>query len=201
MEHSCECRYKDTDKMQYALFEAIKDRFILISAEEFAVYDKYLKAALERDKDIVINLEQSDEEPLQLVYGAMILNKGVVYEEAAKVAEELTGYALFDVEEDRVNVSGYEGIQLFPEDAESDTFIPFAAVMKTIHRLKGMPCSITMFPSMAGRTVWAALANRPFVLACRDSDLIEGLTADNWKAFIDKNSLMEAYRVADLVLD
>lgn len=199
--HSHKCRYKDTDKLQYALIELTEDKLFLIAAEEVEVFDTYLEHAKNQDKDVVMDLDQSDEEPLQIVYGGMLLNTHTTAEKAYEIAEQLAGFALFDLEEERVNVSGYKEICFYPEHAETDNYIPFAALMQTTHRFENRTNSITMFPSMKGSMVWEAMVNRPFVLACREGMLIEGIKKENWKSFIIKEKLLAAYVTADLVTD
>lgn len=200
--HSHKCRYSENDKMQYALMQITQDHRILISAYELCYFDKYLAYAKEKDKGVKIDYSQPDNEPLQIVYGGMMFDKdSVSFQKVKDISDKLAGFAIYDLEEDKVNVSGYEEIIYFPEYAVSETYIPFAALMQTTHRLQNMNYSITMFASASGKAVWEAMVNRPFLLACRESILLERLRKENWKQFIDKKRMMEAYQIADLVTD
>ena len=201
MKDSHICRYRDTDKLQYVLMEIMEGKEMLIAAEEFPLFDRYLDYANNEDKEVVIDFNQPDREPYKLVYGGMLLNVGVTYEKALEISSRLAGYALYDLEETRVNVSGYEAIEFYPEDALSENYIPFVALMKTCHKLQDMSRSITMFPAMEEYRVWEAMVNRPFVLACREAVLVEGVSVDNWKRHIDRGKLMEVYQKADLIRD
>lgn len=100
----------------------------------------------------------------------------------------------------KVNISGYNDIQLFPELAydPDGSYIPFAALMKTKYQLQDMEYSITMFPLNAAMTVFESMMNRPFLLACRESRAVEGITEENWKEYLDMKLLENAYLEADL---
>lgn len=199
--HSKSCRYRDNDKMQYAYLK-IEEKFILILAYEFELFDSYLEKAIEDDKNIKINYEQSDNEPYQIVYGAMMFDEiHHTYSDIVALAKRMEGYAFLDLELEKVNVSGYQEILFFPEEALAEEFIPFVALMQTPHHLQRMKYSITMFPALENHLIWESMVNRPFLLACRESIMMEGLSEDNWTKYIEKNKLMQAYKIADLVVE
>lgn len=74
----------------------------------------------------------------------MMYNEGVTLEKVFGLAKEMRGYAFMDLEEDRVNISGYQDIVFYPEDAIADNYIPFAALMQMPHRLENMGYSIML---------------------------------------------------------
>lgn len=202
-QHSESCRYKDDDKLAYAYLEIIKGKMILISANEVALFDEYLKYAKADDKDIVIDHEQSENEPFQIVYGGVMFDEEKIsIEKMMELAIEIKGYALYDLEENgKVNVSGYTDIVFYPEEARSKNFIPFAALMQTPHRLINTEEPTTIFPAFANyNSVWEMMVNRPFLLACKESYIVPECLEENWQEKIDKERLMVAYNVADLVI-
>jgi len=202
-EHSENCRYKDDDKLAYGYLAITDETMILIAASEIALFDEYLKYAKAEDKDIVINHEQPDHEPFQIMYGGIMFDdEKVSVEEVMDLATKLKGYSLYDLEaEGKVNVSGYTDIAFYPEDAISKNFIPFAAFIQTQHRLNNTESPTTLFPALANyRFVWEKMVNRPFLFACRESFLADDCTVENWKEKIDKDRLMAAYNIADLVI-
>lgn len=203
-EHDENCRYHGKDlRLLYACMEISEKKFITVSASEIGVYDEYLEASLKNDVEVIINLDEPDKEPFQIVYGGIFINK--LYENKKKFALEFVdkykNYALGELDSDKkVNISVYNDIQLFPELAyapEGD-YIPFAALMKTKHELKDMKYSVTMFPLNATMTVFESMLNRPFLLACRESRRIDGLMEENWKDNLDLELLKKAYVKADL---
>ena len=200
--HKDKCRYKDPDKLLYAFMEFGAHK-ILISAQELPLFEQYLAYAKHDDIELNIDYEQSDNLPYKIVYGGLLL--GYEYdnltEKLNNYINDLKGYALLDISEERVNVSGYDDIVLYKEDALTNTFIPFAALMQTPHNLANEAVSITLFPADQKYKVWEALVNRPFLLACRETVYHPQLTLENWKDFISKDDLMRAYKVADLVTD
>lgn len=200
--HTHNCRYKDDDKLQYALVEIADDTLILMAAEEVMLYSTYLGYALNSDKDISIDFDESDNEPLQIMYGGLMFDSSKrKFSEIEEYAQSIVGYALFDIEEKGVNVSGYEAIKLFYDERMSDNFIPFAALIRTKHQLQNCKRSITMFPATAKYKVFEAMVNRPFLLACRESIKIDEVTLENWEEYIDMCKLKDTYVIADLVTD
>lgn len=202
-QHSENCRYKDDDKIAYAYLEIMDGKMILISADEVALFDEYLKHAKADDKDIVIDHEQPEKEPFQIVYGGVMFDEGkITIEKMMEFARELKGYALYDLEENgKVNVSGYTDIVFYPEEAKGKNFIPFAALMQTPHRLINTEAPTTLFPAFANyNNVWECMVNRPFLLACKESFIATNCSEESWKEEIDKERLMAAYNVADLVI-
>lgn len=200
--HSENCRYNDNDKLMYARMQLNEKVFCLISAKELTVFDEYFAAATEKqDKTLIIDYDQSDNEPYQIVYGGMLYNDWCSYESAVETAEDIKGYALFDIEDEKkVNVSGYTDIVFFPEKAVSKFYIPFAALVQTTHRFENLQASITFFPAFANHFVWESMINRPFLLAARKGVLVEELDISNWKEYLDEEVLVDAYNQADLVL-
>lgn len=203
LQHSENCRYKDDDKLAYAYFAITDETRILIAASEIALFDEYLEYAKADDKNIIIDHEQPDHEPFQIMYGGIMFDEEKVsVEKVMELANELKGYSLYDLEaEGKVNVSGYTDIVFYPEDANSKNFIPFAAFIQTPHRLIDTEAPKTLFPAFANyRFVWEKMVNRPFLFACRESFLADDCTVENWKEKIDKDRLMAAYNIADLVI-
>ena len=192
--------HQRSDAMLYAFMELGIDRKILISAEENFLFDKYLELAKEQDYGVNIDLERSEHLPLKIVYGAMVLQDGVTFEEAKELAEEGKHCALIELLEDpkKIIASAYEDILFYPEFATKNFMIPFAALMSTCHEEEYLDTSITLF-LYYGRVVWEDMANRRFALACRkfkkDSD---DLNVNNWRKQIRFSELIEAYTVADL---
>ena len=60
-------------KMEYAHME-LNGKMFLISAEEFSLYDKYLRYARNKDREIKI-IEPEESNPLKIVYGMMLVNQ------------------------------------------------------------------------------------------------------------------------------
>lgn len=199
--HSEHCKYDDDDKLLYARME-LNGEFYLISAAEHSVFDKYLEKAEHKDKDVVLDMEQSDNEPYQLVYGAILINETYTKNEIVSFLDEMKDFAMADLEENKVNISGFSDIKIF--DNENDckmNMYPFAALMRTPHRLQNMNSSVTLFPLVANHYVWESMINRPFLLACRESKIMDNINIDNWTEFIDINDLMKFYAVADLLTE
>lgn len=202
-QHSENCRYKEEDKLAYAYMEITDEKRILIAAGEISLFDEFLEYAKADDKDIVIDHEQSDDEPFQIMYGGIMFDEERISADGImELAEQLKGYALYDLEEHgKVNVSGYTDIVLYPEEANSKNFIPFAAYIQTPHRLDDTKAPTTLFPALSNyNNVWEMMVNRPFLLACKETHMIPDCSEDNWKEHIDKKQLMKAYNVADLVI-
>ena len=182
-------------KMEYAHME-LNGKMFLISAEEFSLYDKYLRYARNKDREIKI-IEPEESNPLKIVYGMMLVNPIFDTTEAFKIADNVKNYSLFDISENNVNVSAYEDIFFcmdyskrcaccegyeFNCASTEKTAFPFAALMDTTHIFNGNKCAISIFPALANfDTIFEKMINRPFVLACIKSFQIEGLklTKDN----------------------
>lgn len=197
--HAESCCYVAGDNLLYALMNVTEDKQILISAYEVSLFDKYLDLAKEKDKDIHIDLDSCENIPYIIMYGGLMFHD-IKWEHVRNYAENLKGYALINLEDEPYNLvaSCYDDIIFFPDKAKRKNFIPFAALMKTKYNLKDYDFSITMFPCCRP-LVWEDIANRPFLLACRESKLLpENVSIDNWKEYISHNILMEKYSVADL---
>lgn len=198
-EHTDKCCYELSDNILYALMDVTESKKILISAFELDLFDKYLELAKNNDKDVYVDLDFCESQPYKIVYGGLMFHD-IEWEDVSKYAEQLKGYALVDLEDEPYNLvaSCYDDIIFFPDKAKSKNFIPFAALMRTKYDLKEFEYSITMFPC-CGSLIWEDLANRPFLLACRESILLpENVSINNWKEYISQNILMEKYSVADL---
>lgn len=198
--HSENCCYQDEDLLLYASMEISEDRRILVSAEEVSLFDKYLELAKSRDFRVRIDFEASERQPLKIVYGGLVLQDSVTFEEAKEFAEKGKNCALIEFLEDpeKIVASAYEDILFYPEFATKNFMIPFAALMSTYHEEEHLEASVTLFP-YCGRFVWEDMANRVFALACRKFEKVsDDLDVGNWRARIDFSKLEEAYRVADL---
>ena len=98
-EHSENCRYKDDDKLAYAYIEITDETKILIAASEIALFDEYLEYAKADDKNIIIDHEQPDNEPFQIMYGGIMFNEEKIsVEKVMELANDLKGYSLYDLE-------------------------------------------------------------------------------------------------------
>ena len=203
LEHNEKCRYDDKDAILYADLEVENGKRITLAASEISLFDEYYEVGKQDDEGVIIDLDEPDKEPFQIVYGGLFVNSlfGDDKEFALKFVEKFKGYALAEVDADKkVNISGYKDIQLFPEMSymPEGKYIPFAALMQTKYRLNNMEYSITMFPLNADLTVFENMVNRPFLLACRESRVIDGITKENWENFIDMTLLKQTYAKADL---
>jgi hypothetical protein len=178
------------------------DKRILISANECDLFYRYLEKAQNKDETVNIDYEESENLPYQIIYGGLMFD---IEKENLKDIVELTSkmknVAFLTLEEHKASVSAYADIVLYLSEALSENFIPFAALMKTPYRLENMDHSVTMFSALEGHYVWESMANRPFLLACRKSILVHGLSIENWKQHISFNEMIDAYKVADLFID
>ena len=196
--HNENCSYKDVNAMLYALMEVVEDRFILISAQEVTVFNDYLQAAKENDKDIFIDFETCDKEPYQLVYGALMYH-GTPKEEVIEYVNGNKECALINVDGDefgKIIASSYSDISMYEDRCKHGESIPFVALMQT-KCVEEEYVSVTMFPC-CDRNVWENLVNRTFLLACRRFVKVDGLSLENWKNYIDEDILNEAYRLAGI---
>lgn len=201
--HSECCRYHDDQAILYARMQIVKDpdpdKFLLISAHEIGVIDDYFEQAKLDDKDVTIDLETADNLSYQLVYGDFMISRNDDVDEIIKFAEAMKKHALIniDVEEfGKLTASVYDDICIYKGEGSYDKSIPFVALMKTVCKEQD-DVSTTMFPC-CDRAVFLNLVNRDFLLACRKFVQIDGLTLDNWKSFIDKDILKEAYDLATI---
>ena len=198
--HSNKCKYKDSDKLLYCCMVIEKDTKILISAYEYSLFETYLNLAHEKDKDIFVDMDTTDNYPFIIMYGGVMFCD-TKFDKLQEDFNKLKNCALIRLTEEKpynIIASSYEDIVFFPDEAESEGFIPFAALMRTDCKLHNSDYSETMFP-YTGRLVWEDLVNRNFLFACRESiDLPESVTTKNWKDYIDHDLLLEKYRVADL---
>lgn len=168
----------------------LNDHELLVSAREVQVFDYYLDAAKNDDKDLKIDMDAAEKEPFSLVYGGLMFHNHS-YEEIAGLVERLKDYAFLDLdrEKDDLSASCYQDILLYPELRKADQFIPF----------DDSDMSVTLFPLIGEGRVWEHMANKPFLLACRRKvELDEDVTVENWKDRIDIDELEAAYQVADL---
>jgi len=88
------------------------------------------------------------------------------------------------------------------ENKEDSVLITFVALMKTQHNIsKKATRSTTLFPYYTEEkfTVADNLLGRPFLLACRYTECLGGLTKDNWTEYISQKRLIEAFSMADKV--
>lgn len=196
--HNHNCRHGDEDKLLYALMQITDTHKRLISAHELCFFDDYLESAKKEDADINIDLESCDSEPYQLVYGALMYHD-VEYDTVVENIVKNKDRALINVDREpygQLVASAYSDIQLYKDEAVTENFIPFVALMQTKCE-EEEHISTTLFPYCAG-LVWENLVNREFLFACRKFVKIDNLTTDNWKEHIDMNILREAYSVADL---
>lgn len=200
--HSKSCRYNEEDLLLYAALKFKNGGSFIISANESALYDRYLDYAHNKDEAVTIDEESYEKQPLQLVYGGIMfpykeinINKIQSYLEKNKEV----GFIDLDSEKDgHVTASLFYDIKLFPDnEAATDGFVPFVALMKTHHTLHDEESSITMFP-YCGRLMWEDMVNRPFLFACRETASFDNLNRDNWKDYIDEDLLMRVFKVADL---
>lgn len=193
------CCYNENTAMLYAVMPIDAEHKILLSANEFCLFDRYLAFAKNNDKEIVVDMETADFVLPQIVYGSLMFYEKN-YEHVKEYVEELRGYAMIDLDREvgKLTASTYEDIILFPENSKMKNFIPFAALMKTTHKFEDINKSVTMFPYTGG-LVWEDMVNRNFLLACRKMEPVkEYINTTNWKNYIQFNEMMEAYAVADI---
>lgn len=198
-EHSQDCIYDEDDAMLYCKL-ILNDHELLVSAREVQVFDYYLDAAKNDDKDLKIDMDAAEKEPFSLVYGGLMFHNHS-YEEIAGLVERLKNYAFLDLDrqKDDLSASCYQDILLYPELSKEDQFIPFVALMQTTHPFDDSDMSVTLFPLIGEGRVWEHMANKPLLLACRRKvELDEDVTVENWKDRIDIDELEATYRVADL---
>jgi len=199
-EYECIC---DTDALQYACIELENNIDIIISAEEVEVFDQYVECAVDNDKAVVFNKPDFDNEPYKLVYGGLMPQCNNDKAFAMEAAKRLVGGYFIDLEEEQVNVSLLEDIKFFEMESSENSFLtPFVALMKTSHNVSRTALrSKTLFPFITGGNFCVAdnLLNRPFLLACRYTECLGGLTKENWTEYVSKKRLMEAYNVAGKV--
>ena len=178
----------------------LNDHELLVSAREVQVFDYYLNAAKNGDKDLNIDMDAAEKVPFSLVYGGLMFHKHS-YEEIADLVDQLKDYAFLDLDREKEDLSAscYQDILLYPELSKSDQFIPFAALMQTTHPFDEPDISVTLFPIKGEGCIWEHMASKPFLLACRKKvELDANVTVENWKDHIDIDQLEDAYHVADL---
>lgn len=198
-EHSEDCIYDEDDAMLYCKL-ILNDHELLVSAREVQVFDYYLDAAKNDDKDLKIDMDAAEKGPFSLVYGGLMFHNHS-YEEIEGLVERLKDYAFLDLDREKGDLSAscYQDILLYPELRKADQFIPFAALMQTTHPFDDPDISVTLFPLIGEGRIWEHMANKPFLLACRRKvELDEDVTVENWKDRIDIDELEAAYQVADL---
>lgn len=198
-EHSEDCIYNEDDAMLYCKM-ILNDHELLVSAREVQVFDYYLDAAKNDDKDLKIDMDAAEKGPFSLVYGGLMFHNHS-YEEIEGLVERLKDYAFLDLDREKGDLSAscYQDILLYPELRKADQFIPFAALMQTTHPFDDPDISVTLFPLIGEGRIWEHMANKPFLLACRRKvELDEDVTVENWKDRIDIDELEAAYQVADL---
>lgn len=198
-EHSEDCIYDEDDAMLYCKL-ILNDHELLVSAREVQVFDYYLDAAKNDDKDLKIDMDAAEKGPFSLVYGGLMFHNHS-YAEIKGLVEQLKDYAFLDLDREKGDLSAscYQDILLYPELGKADQFIPFAALMQTTHPFDDPDISVTLFPLIGEGRVWEHMANKPFLLACRRKvELDKDVTVENWKDCIDIGELEDAYHVADL---
>lgn len=199
MGHSENCTYSDDDALLYCILRS-GGHEMLLSAREADVFDQYLEYAKHNDKELSVDMESADHEPLSIIYGGLMM-KRCEFDKIRKIVEDLKDYAFLDLDRDKENLAAscYKDIVFFPEHKKHDNFIPFAALMQTTHPFDNDELSVTMFPMNKGNLIWECMAGKQFLLACRKKVAVnDETTVDNWKNQINMDELMAAYQVADL---
>lgn len=210
--HSEKCRYNEDSKMLYALMEVKEGDYVLMSVTEVSKFEEYLTFARNDDRDVSYDLESNDAVPYKIVYGGLLLNKtqyrdaeidSAWHKTANNIMDNL-GCAYIDADSEEngnFTASSLDDVKFYSEKANSTIFIPFAALVKTHHVLHDSATSVSMFPYFKDTLAWEMMVNKPFILACRETAEIDGLTKDNWKEYISEDLLEKAYAVADLLTE
>lgn len=188
-------------KFKYARHQLNKNHSCLISADEVAYFDKYLEAARNEDKGIIIDLEKADKKTPIIIAGALLSNS-VPLNDAVELAKKHIGCAMITIEDTtgkrfgKLTASAFLDIHFTPEFS-NDNRIPFWGLFKT-HETIRPNSALTLFPATGG-LVWEDLVNRPYLLACRRIILTESKpTVENWKDMVNFNDL-RAFDEADFV--
>lgn len=190
--------------MKYAFMQLKDDFFALIDAEEYTFFDELLERGKSKETDIAIDEDSIDNTAYKLVYGGVLINTHLMdVETAIKTIDKMLNYAFLYIEKEKATVCTYCAIEMFPTISKAENWIPFVALMKLPVSLQNQSCSITLTPAISEKEhekcLWEYMVNRPFLLACRYEAVIEELTEENYKDYVDLDYMIEAYNKADLV--
>ena len=196
-EHICGCKYCDNAPL-YA-YMMLGDNKILIAASEVQFFEDVMEdMSLIKTIDENVDFDMSDNEPFQIVYGAVMMPDQVTMEEMQFV-EKFKEYALVEIgEEHQIISSSYEDIELYPE-LRDDKRIPFAALMKLPYQIEEEAVtSHTFYPYIGDFGVVDSMLNRSFLLSCRRSESFQGKEISTWREHIDCERLRDAFYNADI---
>lgn len=140
---------------------------------------------------------ESDNEPYKIVYGGIFIEDKTEKDKVFKLINDMKGYALANVEEGKVCISGYEDI-IFLESGFMDNYVPFVALMQTSLTVNGMGRAVTYFP-YTRKIIWEDIVNRDYLLAARKTVECSG-NKDDWRKQIDIDVWYQAY-IAALYVD
>lgn len=200
----CKCE-KDL-LMQYAFME-IGEIMAIVEAEEYSIFDELVEKA-KSGKDLPVDETTVNSTNYKIVYGSIIFRSECFTEkETIKIIQDMTNYNFIYIQENKATVCEYCDIKLYPqaEYRNSDTMIPFVALMKLPFSLNERSNSITLTPIIGEKgkelTIFEYMINRPFILACRKEFIAENLTKENYEQYIDMKTLKKAYDLSDIITD
>lgn len=197
--HSECCRYNDDDMLLYAYMQLTDTFMALVSANEVALFDDLLEAANNSDKNLTVDMDTCDSLPYKIIYGAVMCRDDFTIEDLKRNLKDNLGCAfihLDDFDGQTVMASAFYDFVISEEFSVSDHYLPFVALAKTNIELHNSDASYTLFPYLGG-LVWESMVNKRFLVACRETLEIDGLTEENWKEHISWDDMEKYYSVAD----
>ena len=197
--HSGECRYSDDDMLLYAYMQVTDDYMALVSANEVSLFDDLLKAAHDKDANLILDEDTCENIPYKIIYGAIMVKESFGAEKAEESLNQNLGHAYLNVDDfdgKSLVMSTFDDFMISKELSSSELYLPFVALARTNVELHDSDISYTFFPYFGG-TVWESMVNKPFVIACRETLEVEGLTKENWKDHVSWDDVERFYEVAD----
>lgn len=196
---TCQCCCSGA-KMLYANMALDVNHIALMSANEAGLLDEMADLLANDEKDIIFD-ESAENDAPKIVYGGVMVNTfSYDFAEVQKLLNVNHGsaFASLDSFDGRTVVLSTLDDFVFGDlsEAVGEVFYPFVALMHTKTVLHDSDTSVTFFP-FTDLGITLSMTNKAFLVACRETVEIDGLSLDNWKEHVDNDLLTKCFRVAD----
>lgn len=195
---NCKCKICNNgikEERQYAALEILEGQRVILDVEEYEHFDRWI---MNRGKDnsqpMYEEIMPEDNSVLKLVYGVLIPQYNTDFLEFEEEVKKFKGFALATLESEKIYLSAYQDIKLFPDMVEYDNHIPCAMVIDSpidFSRKKEYGFGHTMYIKCVNLKVFDNIFNRKFLFCMRDLEDAYIPSEENWKKCINTDTLQK----------
>lgn len=190
------CNNSIREERQYGALEVKDGVYVTFDAEEFSIFDQWMRNKKNGDKQPSFEeIVPTEDAPLQLVYGVLMLADKTDDESYIGKVKEYKNYAFISLADEKIYYSGYEDIELFAEKEVYNGFIPCAMLLRTsidLEKKLDFGFGHTLFLKHSNQEIFDNILCRKFLFCIRDTEKnFVPEDAECWRKYINMDHMLE----------